>query len=120
MCGRVVEGLGGGLTFPAMNVVMAAWAPPLERCIGSLSPSSPRSTMSSIAFSGASLGTVLSMLARCPHLPPPASGLTLQVLGWQWVFYLQGGLATLWVVLWAALAADTPDTHRWVGRVVET
>lgn len=28
---RVLEGVGGGVTFPAMHVMLAAWAPPTER-----------------------------------------------------------------------------------------
>lgn len=34
---RIGEGIGGGVTFPAMHVMLASWAPPTER-----------STMSSI------------------------------------------------------------------------
>lgn len=28
---RIGEGIGGGVTFPAMHVMLAAWAPPNER-----------------------------------------------------------------------------------------
>ena len=38
---RILEGLGGGLTFPAMNVLIAAWAPDQER-----------STISSLIYGG--------------------------------------------------------------------
>jgi len=92
---RVFEGLGGGFTFPAMNVVIAAWSPPQER-----------STMSSIAFSGASLGTVLSMMS---------SGIINQLCGWEWIFYIQGGLALVWCVLWVILVSDKPETHHFVS-----
>ncbi len=30
---RVGEGIGGGVTFPAMHVMLASWAPPSERSI---------------------------------------------------------------------------------------
>lgn len=30
---RIGEGIGGGVTFPAMHVMLAAWAPPDERSI---------------------------------------------------------------------------------------
>ena len=30
---RILEGLGGGVTFPAMNVLIAAWAPLNERSV---------------------------------------------------------------------------------------
>ena len=38
---RILMGLGGGLTFPAMNVLVAEWAPKQER-----------STMSSLIYGG--------------------------------------------------------------------
>lgn len=28
---RIGEGIGGGVTFPAMHVMLASWAPPTER-----------------------------------------------------------------------------------------
>ena len=42
---RVLMGLGAGVTFPAMNVLIAKWAPEEER-----------STISSIIYGGTSLG----------------------------------------------------------------
>ena len=38
---RILKGLGGGLTFPAMNVLIAEWAPTQER-----------SSMSAIIYGG--------------------------------------------------------------------
>lgn len=46
---RIGEGIGGGVTFPAMHVLLAHWAPPTER-----------SVMSSIVYAGTALGTVVS------------------------------------------------------------
>ena len=43
---RILMGLGGGLTFPAMNVLVAEWAPKQER-----------STMSSIIYGGKTVAT---------------------------------------------------------------
>ena len=48
---RLVAGAGGGLSFPALNVMISAWAPPQERA-----------SVASICFGGASLGTVISTL----------------------------------------------------------
>lgn len=45
---RIGEGIGGGVTFPAMHVMLANWAPPTER-----------SVMSSITYAGTALGTVV-------------------------------------------------------------
>lgn len=47
---RILQGFGGGVTFPTTHVLLAHWAPPLERSI-----------MGSIAFSGTFLGTVVSI-----------------------------------------------------------
>jgi MFS transporter, ACS family, solute carrier family 17 (sodium-dependent inorganic phosphate cotransporter), other len=30
---RIGEGIGGGVTFPAMHVMIASWAPPNERSV---------------------------------------------------------------------------------------
>jgi ACS family sodium-dependent inorganic phosphate cotransporter len=48
---RVLQGIGGGVTFPACHVLLAEWAPPTER-----------SVMSSIVYAGTSLGTVVSII----------------------------------------------------------
>jgi ACS family sodium-dependent inorganic phosphate cotransporter len=48
---RVLQGIGGGVTFPACHVLLAEWAPPTER-----------SVMSSIVYAGTSLGTVVSIM----------------------------------------------------------
>jgi len=91
---RAIQGLGGGFTFPALNVLVAAWSPPDER-----------STMSAISFSGTSLGTVISILT---------SGLLSSTVGWQSVFYIQGGLSLIWCILWLIFVTDTPKSNRFV------
>nr|XP_040577086.1 LOW QUALITY PROTEIN: sialin-like [Lepeophtheirus salmonis] len=93
---RIIEGFGGGLTFPAMNVLISKWA-----------PSSEKSTLASIIYGGTSLGTVLSI---------PSSGLITSLLGWEWVFYLHGGLALIWCVVWMIFVTDTPETHKFISE----
>lgn len=93
---RVFEGFGGGFTFPAMNVLVAAWSPPTER-----------STIGSIAFSGASLGTVLSMMS---------SGVIMTTISWEAVFYIQGTLSLFWCLMWAVLVSDSPSTSRFAKQ----
>ncbi|XP_069162723.1 sialin isoform X3 [Procambarus clarkii] len=91
---RVVEGLGEGVTFPAMNSLMAKWVPPLER-----------SKMSSLVYAGAQFGTVISL---------PISGLLCQssfLGGWPAVFYVFGVLGLLWFLLWMLLIHNTPESH---------
>ena len=93
---RLVQGAGGGLSFPALTVLVAAWAPPPQR-----------SSLTAVCFSGSSLGTVASVAG---------SGWLAAWLGWEAVFYVQGGLACCWCLVWAGLVADTPGQHRSAGR----
>ncbi|KAK3911807.1 Sialin [Frankliniella fusca] len=93
---RVGEGLGAGLTFPAMHVMISKWAPPDER-----------SVLSSIIYAGTALGTVVSMLL---------SGVLADVLGWASVFYVMGGLSLVWCALWCALVADSPAQLRGISE----
>ncbi|KAJ8943525.1 hypothetical protein NQ318_023035 [Aromia moschata] len=92
---RIGEGIGGGVTFPAMHVLLAHWAPPNER-----------SVMSSIVYAGTALGTVIFMLV---------SGLIAGNISWEAVFYIEGGVSTLWLILWATLTADTPQSQRFIS-----
>lgn len=88
---RVLEGIGEGVTFPAMYTMWAAWAPPLER-----------SRLLTISYIGAQLGTVISL---------PLSGEICFYLDWTYVFYVFGAIGLVWFVLWAFLAFDSPNTH---------
>eukprot|EP00095_Tigriopus_kingsejongensis_P002481 maker-scaffold988_size73003-snap-gene-0.16 protein:Tk02481 transcript:maker-scaffold988_size73003-snap-gene-0.16-mRNA-1 annotation:"hypothetical protein TcasGA2_TC006625" len=88
---RVIEGLGEGVTFPVMLVLLAQWAPPQER-----------SKMTSFAYGGAAFGTILAM---------PLTGLICDCLGWEAVFYVFGVLGVLWFVAWCFLCYDSPESH---------
>ncbi len=48
------------------------------------------------------LGTVISL---------PFSGILADKLGWEAVFYVQGGLAMVWCVLWLVFVYDSPQDH---------
>ncbi|XP_063700398.1 sialin [Culicoides brevitarsis] len=85
---RIGQGIGGGVTFPAMHVMLSNWAPPSER-----------SVMSAITYAGTALGTVISMFL---------AGIIAGTLGWEAVFYVMGGLASIWLFLWVWLIQDTP------------
>ncbi|KAL4710925.1 hypothetical protein ACJJTC_002555 [Scirpophaga incertulas] len=86
---RIGEGIGGGVTFPAMHVLLSKWAPPAER-----------SVMAALVYAGTSLGSVISMLM---------AGVLTANVGWESVFYVMGGLSCLWCVLWVFLVQDTPQ-----------
>ena len=110
---RLVAGCGGGCTFPALNVMIAAWSPPQER-----------SSVASICFGGASLGTVISTLTSgiedelepCWSQPFCCLGLLMTYCGWESVFYVHGSVACIWCFLWLGLVSDTPQKHRFISE----
>ncbi|CAH2234526.1 jg1666 [Pararge aegeria aegeria] len=91
---RVLEGLGEGVTYPAMHAMLARWIPPLER-----------SKFAAYVYAGSNIGTVISL---------PISGwlCTLEFGGgWPLCFYLFGGLGVVWFIAWIFLIYDTPQRH---------
>ncbi|XP_066994553.2 sialin isoform X2 [Anabrus simplex] len=93
---RVLQGFGGGLTFPAMHVLISHWAPPQER-----------SVITTIIYAGTSLGTVISMIM---------AGQIAFSLGWEWVFYIMGLLSCIWCVLWVWLIKDFPQQQVYITQ----
>ena len=56
--------------------------------------------------SGTSLGTVISI---------PTAGIIAGTLGWEAVFYIHGGLACIWLILWAVLISDSPEDNTFIS-----
>ncbi|XP_063235471.1 LOW QUALITY PROTEIN: putative inorganic phosphate cotransporter [Bacillus rossius redtenbacheri] len=94
---RFLEGLGEGPTFPAINAMLAQWAPPTER-----------SRIGSIVFSGSLVGTVVGTAL---------SGALLHYSSWGWpsVFYMFGLLGVLWFLFWVALCYNDPASHPFIS-----
>ncbi|KAF2360568.1 Major facilitator superfamily [Trinorchestia longiramus] len=95
---RVAEGMSEGVTYPAMMSLMASWTPPLER-----------SQAITLIFAGGYFGTVISM---------PVSGYlsaSAWLGGWPACFYCFGALGLLWLIVWAAAATRTPESHPWMS-----
>ncbi|XP_065843595.1 sialin-like [Oscarella lobularis] len=96
---RILEGLGEGVTYPAVHAMWGKWAPPLER-----------SKLTTIGYTGASIGTVLAMpisgiLCDVGFKSPPAWS------RWPSVFYVFGTLGLIWCILWFALVHSSPRNH---------
>ncbi|XP_067000876.2 vesicular glutamate transporter 2 [Anabrus simplex] len=86
---RVIEGLFEGVTYPCMHAVWAQWAPPLER-----------SRMTSLAFSGSYVGTVVAM---------PLCGFLAKEVGWPSIFYVFGTICLVWFAVWWMVVAESPE-----------
>jgi MFS family permease len=113
---RVVEGLGGGVTFPAMNALVSKWAPPQERssitsiCLGGkdlVRGCKGHLSDDALILVGTALGTVLSI---------SSAGLIADLMGWEGVFYLHGGLSLVWCVMWVALVTNSPEDHPFISE----
>ncbi|KAH8319216.1 hypothetical protein KR074_002401 [Drosophila pseudoananassae] len=91
---RVLEGMGEGVTYPAMHAMLAQWIPPLER-----------NKFAAVVYAGSNIGTVISM---------PLTGwlCSLDFLGgWPSAFYIFGLLGILWFGCWMYLVYDKPRDH---------
>jgi ACS family sodium-dependent inorganic phosphate cotransporter len=59
-------------------------------------------------LAGAAVGTALTY---------PISGLLIDYMGWESVFYFVGGISLLWCVAWFMLIYDTPSVHPRISYV---
>ncbi|XP_020610537.1 sialin-like isoform X1 [Orbicella faveolata] len=91
---RTLEGLGEGVTFPAMHAMWSGWAPPLER-----------SKLCTLSYSGSRIGTVIGL--------PIAGLLSASGLwgGWPSVFYTFGAVGVAWSIIWMMFTHDKPANH---------
>ena len=93
---RVAEGLGEGVTFPAVQAMLAKWVPLTER-----------SRLGAAIFSGAQAGTVVAL---------PVSGVLANDVGWEWVFYVFGAFGCFWFLFWAVFIYSSPAEHPWISK----
>ncbi|KAK7066596.1 hypothetical protein SK128_005107 [Halocaridina rubra] len=93
---RILLGLCEGPTFPSTHVLLANWAPRLERSI-----------MSTIIYAGSQAGTIIAY---------PMASAIIESLGWEFVFYIQAGLTLIWCLFWFILVADSPEKSRWISQ----
>ena len=56
---------------------------------------------------GTAFGTVIAM---------PASTYLCELLGWESVFYVFGGLGVVWFLIWCLVIHDGPDVHPRISR----
>ncbi|KZC12018.1 Putative inorganic phosphate cotransporter [Dufourea novaeangliae] len=89
---RFIQGIGGGVTFPAMHVMIAKWAPPNER-----------SVLASVVYAGTALGTVISILL---------TGILAANFEWVWIFYIEGALCLIWCTAWWIMIEDSPEEQK--------
>jgi MFS family permease len=86
---RILEGFGEGVTFPAFHAILSRWVPSHEK-----------TKMSTFAYAGAYIGTVVSqpVSSYLCGLDPTAE--YPDGTRWDLVFYVCGGFGCFWWVLW--------------------
>lgn len=91
IAGRALLGLGEGVNAPAIQSLAARWFPIQERtrAVG-------------IYLSGSPIGTIIAF---------PLSTWLIACFGWHAVFYIYGLVGFIWVGLWYAFGAGSPETH---------
>ncbi|XP_066588738.1 putative inorganic phosphate cotransporter isoform X2 [Prorops nasuta] len=90
---RVGMGLSQSCLLPCIHTLLSKWVPPNERA-----------RLGTFAYAGAQFGTVFAL---------PVSGwVAASSLGWPFVFYIFGGLAIIWSILFFIFGADSPSEHR--------
>lgn len=96
---RIVQGLGEGVTFPAVHAMLGRWAPPVER-----------SFLVSLCYAGSQMGTVLAQ---------PISGILCDsdfLGGWPAVFYVFGTVGIIWCIAWFIFASNSPEKHSRISQ----
>ncbi|XP_031828741.1 putative inorganic phosphate cotransporter [Nomia melanderi] len=91
---RFLTGLVSSANLPLVNVLVGKWVVYEEK-----------SMWVGIIYAGTSLGTVISIFT---------SGMILDALGWEAVFYIHGTLPLIWCVVFYLFFADSPELQKYI------
>jgi len=92
---RFLLGVAEGGIYPALLIVVSKWFPTKE--IG---------RANAVFLASLPLSTVLSN---------PISGWLVSRYDWRWMFFVEGGLSILLVVLWLPMISDRPGEAKWLS-----
>ncbi|KAL4720023.1 hypothetical protein ACJJTC_008707 [Scirpophaga incertulas] len=95
---RIIQGVAQGtlILVPCMHSFISKWAPLEER-----------SRLGTFVYSGVQLGTAIQNIV---------SGYIIHNLGWPAVFYVNGIVGVVWVVLFAIFGANSPQESKWISK----
>ncbi|CAH1116593.1 unnamed protein product [Phaedon cochleariae] len=97
MGSRALQGLSQGFFYPSSHNILGKWA-----------PSEERSVLSTVAFSGSSFGTIVTMVV--------VGILCSSWIGWESSFYIIGALGYTWVFFYAIFGASSPAEHKTISK----
>ncbi|KAK0174775.1 hypothetical protein PV327_010505 [Microctonus hyperodae] len=89
---RVLTGALQGIIPPCMHILLSKWVPVDER-----------GRAGSCTYSGGWLGNVIALLS--------CGAISESVLGWPSCFYIWGGIASLWSILYYFIGKQSPADH---------
>ena len=61
-----------------------------------------KASLSNSPILGSQIGTVVGL---------PLTGLLIDTLGWESVFYVQGCIPFVWAIFWSFLVYESPEVH---------
>ncbi|KAJ8731672.1 hypothetical protein PYW07_004836 [Mythimna separata] len=93
---RVLQGLSQGCLYPTMHNLIGKWVPVEEKA-----------RLGTLIYGGAMLGTALQMVI---------SGFIADSWGWPAIFYVNGVLGAIWVVIYVFLGSDSPQRSKMIGN----
>ncbi|XP_031635861.1 putative inorganic phosphate cotransporter [Contarinia nasturtii] len=93
---RIIMGLGGGTTYPALSVMLAAWVPEKER-----------GKLGSIVFGGGQIGSLVSFAL---------SSVILGKYHWQYNFYCWSIISVIWFILFTITCYSDPASHPFITQ----
>ncbi|GAB0100083.1 MFS domain-containing protein [Sergentomyia squamirostris] len=93
---RILQGAVSGIVFPAVFGIWRFWAPAMERSI-----------LGTIGQTGTYIGISIGVFV---------SSVICDYWGWEYVFYLFGGLGLLWYCLWVVAVKASPDVDPYISQ----
>uniref|UniRef100_A0A1B0FK41 Major facilitator superfamily (MFS) profile domain-containing protein n=1 Tax=Glossina morsitans morsitans TaxID=37546 RepID=A0A1B0FK41_GLOMM len=91
---RIAQGLGQGVIFPTLSVMVSHWVPKNER-----------GRLGAVIMGGGQIGNVLLFAF---------AGLLLDSFEWPWVFYIFGIIGAVWCLTFTFLCYSDPVTHPFI------
>ncbi|XP_073956620.1 putative inorganic phosphate cotransporter isoform X1 [Choristoneura fumiferana] len=93
---RALQGLTQGFLYPCTHNLISKWVPLEEK-----------SRLSTIIYAGAQLGTAAELMS---------AGFLAEYWGWPSIFYANGTLGVIWMVLYLLIGAASPQTSRMISE----
>ncbi|KAL4708202.1 hypothetical protein ACJJTC_005344 [Scirpophaga incertulas] len=93
---RIIQGVAQGIIISSIHSLITKWAPLEEK-----------SRIGTFIYSGFLLGTAVQHIV---------SGYIIHNFGWPAIFYVNGILGIIWVILFFIFGANSPEESKWISE----